>query len=471
MNTLAPTTQSLKNVHCIGLGGIGVSAVATLLKVRGAYVTGSGAVETETLKELKSRGIKYWIGSRPEKMGRHLDLVIYSSAIPEDDEERVRARHLGVREVMYNAFLGELAREFDKVVAVTGTHGKSTTTAMLGHMLVEANANPTVIVGSKVATFKAGNVHVGGTEVFVAEACEHQAHMLELDPDVIVLTNIEFDHPDYYRDVDHVRETMKAFVEKLPKDGVLVWNTNDEQSRRLVETLEHPPTLVGVGDDGMLSANVEHEPGLQKLHVQYQGTHIGDVALRLPGEHNVMNALIASAAASVLHVKGEVIKAALESFMGLWRRFEKLGTFQGADVYSDYAHHPTALVRLLEGTRTFVPNRRVVLCFQPHQHARTVGLFDEFVTSMDEADVVILPEIYGVIGRTEAQAISSRDVVVRIEEHDVARHANRSVLFAKDFTETERLLKETVREGDVLLMVGAGDIDAFARELVRAARP
>lgn len=461
------TTSLLKRVHCIGVGGIGVSAVAKLLKARGVNVTGSDGADSDILRELKSRRIKIWMGSHPEKMGRDLDLVIYSSAVPEEDEERVRARHLGVREVTYNAFLGELAREYKRVIAVTGTHGKSTTTALLGHILIEGGANPTVIVGSKVQTFKAGNVHIGGNDVFIAEACEHQAHMLELRPHVIVLTNIEFDHPDYYRDVDHVRETMKTFVEMLPEDGVLVWNTNDEHSRLLVESLERSPTLVGVGDDGDLSATVEHAAGRQTLHVHWQGAHIGDVTLRLPGEHNVMNALMASAAGSVLGMKGEGIKAALESFPGLWRRFEHLGMFQGADVYADYAHHPTALERLLEGTRTFLPDRRIVLCFQPHQHARTLGLLEEFAGSMDEADAVILPEIYGVAGRNEgARAISSEDVAVKIEEHDAARHAERTVAFAKDFIETERVLKQEVRKGDVLLMVGAGDIDVFARSLV-----
>ena len=456
----------LKRVHCIGLGGIGVSAVAKLLKARGVIVTGSDKAETDTLTELKSRRIKYWIGSHPEKMGRNLDLVVYSSAVPDDDEERVRARHLGVREVSYNAFLGELAREYKRVVAVTGTHGKSTTTAMLGHVLIEGGANPTVVVGSKVPTFKAGNLHLGARELFVAEACEYQAHMLELKPDIIVLTNVEFDHPDYYRDVNHVRETMKMFVERLPKDGVLIWNTNDEHSRLLIESLDFAPTLVGVGDDGDLSATVEHAAGRQTMHVHWQGAHIGDVVLRLPGEHNVMNALMASAAASVLGMKGEAIKEAIESFPGLWRRFEHLGMFQGADMYADYAHHPTALERLLEGTRTFLPNRRIVLCFQPHQQARTLGLLDEFVGSMDEADVVNLPEIYGVGGRDDgAKAISSEDVAAKIEEHDVARHAKRTVTFTKDFVETERVLKQEVRKGDVLLMVGAGDIDAFARAL------
>ncbi len=450
--------QTYKKVHCIGLGGIGVSAMAKLLHAKGVHVTGSDSVESQILKDLKSRGIKFWIGPHPEKMGTDIDLVIYSAAVPEDDEERVRARHLGIREVTYNDFLGEVSKGTN-LLAVTGTHGKSSTTAMLGHILVESGVDPTVVVGSQVKTFKAGNLHIGESDVFVAEACEHQAHMLALNPRVVVLTNIEHDHPDYYRDVDHVRDAMREFIEKLPEDGVLVWNTNDEQSRKLIEELSVQPTLIGVGDQGVLYASVERGVGEQLVHVNYKGAHIGDVNFKLPGEYNVTNALMAAAAASTLGVGSGEIKRALESFPGLWRRFESIGKFQGAEVYSDYAHHPTAIARLLEGTKTFFPGRRIVLCFQPHQHARTKGLFDDFVQSMDDADVVILPEIYGVTGRKDGEdAISSKDLVDALDRD--------TAFFAANEEEMLALLQDQVKKDDVLLMVGAGDIDAFARKTV-----
>ncbi len=451
--------HAYKKVHCIGLGGIGVSAMAKLLHSQGVHITGSDSVESQLLKDLKSRGIKYWIGPHPEKMGKDIDLVLHSAAVPDDDDERVRARHLGIREVTYNDFLGEVS-EGSNLIAVTGTHGKSSTTAMLGHILIEAGVDPTVVVGSQVKTFKAGNLHVGGSDVFVAEACEHQAHMLALNPKVLVLTNIEHDHPDFYRDVDHVREAMREFVEKLPEDGVLVWNTNDEQSRKLIEELKVQPKLIGVGDQGVLYAKTEQGMGEQIVHVMYNGAHVGDVQFKLPGEYNVTNALMASAAASTLGVKAHDIKRALESFPGLWRRFERLGQFQGAEVYSDYAHHPTAIARLLEGAKTFFPGKRIVLCFQPHQHARTKGLFDEFVQSMDDADVVILPEIYGVTGRKEGEdAISSKDLVDSLNRDLAYYAASEEDMFA--------LLKDNVKKDDVLLMVGAGDIDAFARKIVK----
>ena len=293
--------------------------------------------------------------------------------------------------------------------------------------------------------------------MLVVEACEYKSHMLHLNPEVIVLTNIEFDHPDYYKDVDEVRAAMAEFVAKLPEDGALVYNVQDEEISKIIES-GVDASLMSFGDEGTLSATVEREAGVQNVHVSYQGAHIGDVALRLPGEYNVMNALAAGSAAGLLKVSGGTIKEALETFKGLWRRFENVGKYQGADVYSDYAHHPTALVSLLEGVRQFLPDRRIVLCFQPHLHERVRGLFDEFVQSMEEADVVILAEIYGPEGRKDGEkSISSEDIVKEMKK-DYA-------YFAKDFDDIRALLSEHVKEDDVLLIVGAGEIDNIAREI------
>ncbi|NQV11914.1 UDP-N-acetylmuramate--L-alanine ligase [Candidatus Uhrbacteria bacterium] len=462
--------NAYKRVHFVGIGGIGMSAMAKLLKAQDVYVSGSDVNDSVIVQSCRDMNIQVWLGSHPDKMGKDVELVVYSGAVPEDDEERIRGRHLDAREVVYNEFLGEVSRDH-KLIAVTGTHGKSTTTALLGKILIDAGLDPTVVVGSQVPGLKYGNLQVGKSNLFVAEACEYQSHMLHLDPDIIVLTNIEFDHPDFYKDVDHVRSTMKQFVEKLPEGGILVWNKNDEQSRILVgEIVESRPDirLISHGDDAEFYTVVESLPGDQLVHVYMQGIEIGDVHLPLPGEYNVANAMSASLAAYALDVPSATIKQSLESFPGLWRRFEKLGKFQDADVYSDYAHHPTALASLLEGTKTFLPDRRIVLCFQPHQHARTRGLFDEFVVSMDDADEVVLIEIYDVAGRNEVSAdTSSAELVEAIKKHDQARGVVREVIFAKDLVEARTALGKVVRKDYVLLMAGAGSIDGLARELVQ----
>lgn len=461
--------KTYKRVHFIGIGGIGMSAMAKLLKAHGTYVSGSDVRMSETIKELRHMSIQIAIGSKPELIGKDVELIVYSSAVPLDDEERIRGRHLDIPEITYNAFLGEVSRGMN-VIAVTGTHGKSTTTAMLGHMLIQAGLDPTVVVGSKVTSFKHGNLHIGKSDVFVAEACEHMAHMLHLDPTMIVLTNIEFDHPDYYQDVEAVRAAMLQFVQKLPKGGTLIWNADDAQSRLLVKEVRvaRPDVqLLSYGEDADFRTVVEAASGVQTMHVYMADTHIGDVKLQLPGTYNVANAMMASLAASSLRVSGETIRGALEEFPGLWRRFEKLGLWQGAVVYTDYGHHPTALANLLEGVKAFLPNKRIVLCFQPHQHARTRGLFAEFVQSMEEADVIVLPEIYDVAGRNEVDhETSSAELVQAIDESDERRGVEREVVYAKDLETAGKQLASIVRPGDVLLMVGAGDIDGLARELV-----
>lgn len=435
-----------KRIHFIGAGGIGTSAMAKLLKARGVYVSASDMKESETLQELRDLSVQVWTGSRPEKIGKDVELIVYSSAVPEDDEERIRGRHIGAREVTYNEFLGEVSRG-SKLIAVTGTHGKSTTTAMIGHILIEAGFDPTVVVGSKVPGFPHGNLRIGKSTLFVAEACEHMAHMLHLDPWMAVVTNIELDHPDFYRDEQHVYDTMRTFAKKIAKGGVLVANGADRLSKKLGEEMKGEMEAAG------------------SLMVM-TGELNGAVTLRLPGSYNRENAAMAWAVASKLGVDGGVIARALESFTGLWRRFEHLGQYRNADVYTDYAHHPTALRRLIEGAREFLPGRRIVLCFEPHQHARTRGLFDDFVSSMDAADAVIISEIYGVAGRTEDQNVSSADLVKAIKAHDVDRKISRPVVFASNLADAKIKIDDVIEGGDVLLMVGAGDIDALARSLV-----
>ena len=461
--------KTYKRVHFIGIGGIGMSAMAKLLKARGTYVSGSDVQMSEAIKELRHMSIQIAIGSKPELIGKDVELIVYSSAVPLDDEERIRGRHLDIPEMTYNAFLGEVSKE-SNLIAVTGTHGKSTTTAMLGHILVEAGLDPTVVVGSRVSTFKHGNLQIGKSDVFVAEACEHMSHMLHLDPQMIVLTNIEFDHPDFYHSVDDVRAAMKQFVEKLPDRGVLIWNADDEQSKKLVEEVRLSRgdiRMYSYGSSGDFHSIVEQDVGMQNVHFLQERHEISSAHFRLPGDYNVHNAMMASMAALQLRVTGEQITRGIETFPGLWRRFEHLGLWNGADVYTDYGHHPTALANLLEGVKAFLPGKRVVLCFQPHQHARTRGLFAEFVQSMEDADVIVLPEIYDVAGRNEQDnATSSAELVEAIEEVDKKRGVEREVVFAKDLETARFQLEKIVRPGDVLLMTGAGDIDGLARSLI-----
>lgn len=456
--------KDYKRVHFIGVGGIGTSAMAKLLKLRGVYVSGSDLKDSETLKELRHMDVQIWTGSRPDKIGKDVELIVYSSAVPEDDEERIRGRHIDAKEMTYNEFLGELSKSM-KTIAVTGTHGKSTTTAMLGHILIEAGMEPTVVVGSKVSTFKYGNLHVGSSDLLVVEACEYKEHMLHIDPSMVVLTNIEFDHPDYYKSIDDVMAAMQKFIDKLPDGGSLIWNTDDEESKEIVEKLEGVSEL-GVGDEGAISASVERASGEQVVHVKYRGMEIGEARLKMPGEYNVQNALMAAAAAYKLGLDPQKIRSAIESFTGLWRRFEHIGKYRAADMYSDYAHHPTAIAGLLEGAKTFLPDRRIVLCYEPHENARTTALKDEFVAAFDDADFVLITETFKAAGRDTEDDVSSHDLVEAVKKHDEARGVSREVLYVGDVEAVGEALEGIVNKDDVVLMAGAGKIDEVARKLV-----
>ncbi len=440
--------EEIQTVHFVGIGGIGVSAAAKWCLAKGKIVSGSDCASSSVTDDLDRRGATIAIGHDAANVPAGVQLVVYSPAISSTNVERARGSELGAREMSYPQFLGAMSKNYS-TIAASGTNGKSTTTAMLALMLEAAGYDPTVIVGSLVPSFPLGNVRVGNGRFFVVEACEYRAAMLEMSPEMIVLTNIEADHLDFYRDVDHVRETFQAFVDKLKGKGLTVWNRDDAQSNRLV---------VDRGVTYGLDATSEYI-GLSRSTVdgiQSVETNQGTIRLKIPGAYNAMNALAATSSAMELGVPFETCARVLSTFTGIWRRFERVGQYNGAEIVSDYGHHPTAIKATVEAAREFFPGRRIVLCFQPHQHSRTAELFDEFVGSIATADEIVVAEIYGVAGRTDGKTISGNDLVAKI---DGARYASGP-------GEAEATLREIVRAGDVVIVQGAGDIDIVARRLV-----
>jgi UDP-N-acetylmuramate--alanine ligase len=433
--------MDLKNrIHIIGIGGIGVSAVAKLMLQQGVSVSGSDATASDLTQELIDLGATVSIGHDASNLPNDVELVIYSDAVPEDNPERQAAAEQGIEQLSYFKYLGQLSKNY-KTIVVSGTHGKSTTTAMLGKVLEAAGLDPTVVVGTKVPGWELGNLRIGSSDLLVVEGCEHMAHMLELDPWAVVLTNIEEEHLDYYRDLDHIRNTFQELVDKVPKDGFVVRNTDDSESMRL---------KVKVKD---LVYSLKSKPD--------------DLELQVPGDFNISNALAAVAASEQLSVDPDIALKSLLEFSGVWRRFEIVGQFEGATIVSDYAHHPTAIKKTLEAAREKYSGQRLVVCFQPHQHSRTRELFDDFIDAFDPADILILSEIYEVAGRTEdEEPISSRDLVYSIQDYDVPQGNSREVVYVENLNEAERELRDRIKEGDLVVVMGAGDIDEVARNLM-----
>jgi UDP-N-acetylmuramate--alanine ligase len=453
-------------IHCIGAGGIGLSALAKLLASQGKRITGSDLAESAITAELADHGIAMaysQVGSIPPGT----ELVIYSEAAPFDNPEREAARVRGIPEMSYAEALGAISRD-KRTIAVSGSNGKSTTTAMIGLMLEAAGFDPTVVVGSKVPGFPLGNLRIGEGEWLVVEADDYHAHMLQLRPEVIVLTNIEEEHMDYFADLDHIIRTFQTFVDSLPEDGTLVVNADDPVS---FDDLNHHANTVSyaiVEPADCMAANIVVGAGEQAFDLVRGGeeTPIGRIKLNIPGRFNISNALAAASAALALGVPLEVFRDTLASFQGIWRRFERVGEWDGCTVISDYGHHPTAVAATVEAAREFYPNHRIVLVYQPHQRHRTRALLNDFASAFDRADLLILSDIYDVAGRESDDdgAITS----AMLGEAVAKRPESPRMLLGGDLRHTEDMLRANAAPGDVVLIMGAGNIDLLARDLTRS---
>ncbi|MDD4995540.1 MAG: UDP-N-acetylmuramate--L-alanine ligase [Patescibacteria group bacterium] len=456
--------SKISKIHFIGVGGIGVSAVAKMAKLLGKQVSGSDLAPTETTRELEALGIKLYIRHSADNVGPDVQLVVYSSAVAEDNSERVRAREIGAVEMSYFEFLGEYSRE-KFTIAISGTHGKSTVTAMLGKILADAGFDPTVIVGSKLKTFEYGNFRPGKSKYLVVEACEHLANFLHLNPNILVITNIEEDHLDYYRDLEDVAAAFQRLVDKLPEDGLLIYNGEDRASVELIEPRVASASF-GFGDTATFQAiDIESRPGEQIFKALEDGEPLNsEFSLRVPGKFNISNALAAIAASDSVGADIEKIAGSLSEFPGLWRRQEVVGENNGAIIISDYGHHPTEIAATIQAMRDFYPGRRLVWVFQPHQHSRTKKLFNQFVKSFDGTDILLVADIFDVAGReqVEDQDINSKILAGQIS----GVSPNVEVHYSGDLQNTQKMAQDIIKPGDVVVFQGAGNIDDAARELI-----
>lgn len=462
--------SSFSHVHCVGIGGIGVSGVARFCKAHGKGVSGSDVAQSDLTDQLVAENIEIHIGeSDASWIPVGCDLLVYSEAVPETAPERVEAAMRGIRQLGHFGFMGELSKDY-RTICISGTNGKSTTTAMTGKIFEAAKLDPTVFVGSLVPGWEMGNVRVGESNILIIEGDEYKKKMLALHPEVTLITNIEADHLDVYKDLADIENAFHQLCEQT--SGVIFLNPADAQrgivcghekadTRLYGEALQQEArhTSAGVQSLAMYAPFVSWLPFKR---------HVGDLRLKVPGEFNMMNALGAVAIADVFGISFNVMQKALEDFRGIWRRFERVGEFNGAKVISDYAHHPTAIKGTLAAAKEFFPGRRIVALFEPHQHSRTKELFNDFVACFDNADVLILSEVYGVAGRTEEKdRVSSLDLLHAIEARLPAGDSRVGPkYFAKDLGEAEKMLREIVQKDDVVLIMGAGNVDKVARKLV-----
>lgn len=415
-----------KRIHFIGVGGIGMSGLARLYLHEGAEVSGSDAVETDLTKKLESEGVAITYEQKAENIQSRLDLdlVVYTEAMTHDHPELVAAREKGIKTVNYFEALGEIANQY-YLIAVAGTHGKTTTTAMLIDILEEASFDPTAIVGS-LRTRTNSNYRAGKSKYFVVEACEYKRDFLTLQPDVLIITNLEHEHVDYYKDLTDVQSAFRELAEKVPADGVVIANLHEENLKPVVE-------------------------GLPCEVIDYQEAFDPFLELPQPGLHNQMNAAAARSAAAWLGVEKPFILSALDNFAGTKRRFEYKGDCNNAPVYDDYAHHPTELMASIKATKEKYYTRKLTVVFQPHTYSRTQELFADFVTALSKADRVILVPIYAA-REDDDGSVSSEKLVSTLAEQGI------DASFYHTLEAAALEVKESVSAEDVVLVMGAGDV-------------
>ncbi len=464
---------SLSKVHLVGIGGINMSGVAKLLARAGLRVTGSDVASSEATDELRKRGIQVMIGHSDTNLLP--DTELYSSAVPEKNPERLAAAARGIEQMTNFAFLGQWLEQ-KRCLLVCGTHGKSTTTAMTGLLLEGAGQDPTVIVGSRVPGFADGNVRFGNSDLVVIEGDEYARHFLEFFPSGVILNNLELDHTDIFPDLEAMQEAFRELLAKVRDGGFVIANADDRNVQTLIgqERASLVARRITIRTFGF-GSHADHQitdylakAGEQSFGLQDTSGRMYRFKLTIPGKMNVQNAAAALCMVSACGVTWTGLDAVFQRFHGIWRRFETIADREGVTVISDYGHHPTAVVATLEAAKSFYPGRRIVLVFQPHHRKRTKDFFDLFVPSFDKADALLLVEIYDVAGRDaeEDAHVSSRDLQEAVVRHDSERGLVRNVDFVMDRDQALSVVQRWKRSGDVVIVMGAGDVYKIADKIV-----
>ena len=430
--------------HLVGVGGVSMSPLAEVLHGAGLIITGSDMQESRTVARLRSVGVHVVIGHLAESV-QGVDCVIRTAAVHDDNPEIAAARAAGIPVFERAQAWGALMRQYQNALCVSGTHGKTTTTSMCTHIFMAAQADPTVMIGGTLPMLGVGH-RVGQGNTIIMESCEYCDSFLSFFPTVAVILNVDADHLDYFEDLKAVQRSFRAFAQLVPANGWVVANAEDQNTMDTLAGLDRNMLTFGVDQGDVKAENLSWQNGMGTFDICVRGTHYAHVALQVPGIHNVKNALAAGAAAYVLHIPGKAVEEGLASFIGAGRRFEHKGTFHGAQIYDDYAHHPSELEALLTTART-LGYKRIICAFQPHTYTRTKELFDEFVRVLRLADVAVLAEIYAAREKNTI-GISSRDLTA---------HIPGSQYFAT-LPEVTDALAKLARPGDLILTVGAGNI-------------
>ncbi|MCI7812412.1 MAG: UDP-N-acetylmuramate--L-alanine ligase [Lachnospiraceae bacterium] len=447
------------HVHFIGIGGISMSGLASILLDRHFKISGSDAKESPLTKSMEDSGIKVFYGQRASNIEDGTDLVVYTAAIHPDNPEFAAAVEKGIPMLTRAELLGQIMANYETPIAVSGTHGKTTTTSMIAQIFLAAQLDPTISVGGILQAIH-GNIRVGSSQTFLTEACEYTNSFLHFNPKISVILNIDADHLDFFKDINDIRHSFRLFAEKLPEDGTLVINSEIPDLAEITRDL--PCQIITYGKEGesdYYAANITFDEFAHaSFDCMYHGNCIGHFHLNVPGIHNVSNALASIAVCRLLCVEENMIEQGLLDFHGTDRRFQYKGSIANITVIDDYAHHPTEIKATLHAAKNY-PHKELWCVFQPHTYSRTKALMDEFAEALSLADHVVLADIYPA-RETDNLGISSETLKEKIEVSGTDVHHFSS------FDQIETFLLEHCTPGDLLLTMGAGDVFKIGENLL-----
>ncbi|OUN45891.1 UDP-N-acetylmuramate--L-alanine ligase [Anaerotignum lactatifermentans] len=444
-------TQTKEHIYFIGIGGISMSGLAEILASRGHQVSGTDVKETAVTKHLQSLGIHINFGHRAENITDDITLVVYTAAIHDDNPELRAAHEKGIRIMDRAHLLGQIMDEYHDSVAVSGTHGKTTTTSMVSEILLAAEKDPTITVGGILPTI-GSNLRIGNSPYFVAEACEYFDSFLQFNPFIAIILNVESDHLDYFKTLENIRRSFHAFAQRVPDKGLLVISEKIDHVEELTDGLTCHVETFGLSEKANWRAeNIVHEAdGRNSFDIYHNSAFFTTIHLHIPGEHNITNALAAIAASAFLGAAPEDCVKGLHHYTGTERRFQLKGKKDGITVIDDYAHHPTEIKAALAAAQN-VQHNTTWCVFQPHTFSRTRFLFDEFGEAFGDADEIIIADIFAA-RETDDGTVSAAQLADRIAQ------TGKSARYVGDFAAIEAYLREHCKSGDLLMTVGAGDV-------------
>ncbi len=450
--------SDIKKAYFVGVGGRGVSAIARVLNTRGIECVGSDGEDTKYLEELRSEGIECLVGHKAEYVPDDIDLMIVTPAVTEDNPEWTRARELGVPVLNYPQSLGVLSREY-KSIAITGAHGKTTTTLMTTLGMMAGGLDPSCMLGAPVKEFDNWNCRVGKSDFCVIEACEYRRGFLNLQAEIVVITNVDWEHMDYYKTEADFVEAFRELVRAVPQNGLIIAFADDKWTPEVVK--EARCAVLTYGE----SEGVDYQ--LRGNELWADGRNLGELKVGVPGKHNRLNAIAAYAVCHAFGVDTGVLMRTFELFQGTYRRFQYMGkSDSGALIYNDYAHHPIEVVATLDAAREKYPDKQIVMAIQPHQYNRTWQLLDEYSVAFKNADLVIIPSIYEARDTDEDKAaVSPASLAEAIEKGSGCK-----AMDGEGYENTARLVNELTDENSVVFCTGSGDVNKLAEMLVDSGR-